>query len=71
MRACSAHYIRQQLRLTRKAGALARQGVWRRSGRPSYCVTVTFPQAMGAASIKLLRFVPRVTTMYQAVLGAD
>ncbi len=39
--------------------------------RSDYWVTTTGPQAMGDASIKLLRFVPRVTTTYQAVLGAD
>jgi hypothetical protein len=36
-----------------------------------YWLTATFPQAIGAASMKLLRFVPRVMTMYQAVLGVD
>ena len=47
------------------------KGIWRLFGTDRYWVTVTFPQAIGAASMKLLRFVPRVTITYQAVLGAD
>ena len=57
--------------LDAQGGAHARQGSLAPLRAPCYWVTTTGPQAMGDASMKLLRFVPRVTTTYQAVLGAD
>jgi hypothetical protein len=36
-----------------------------------YWLTTTGPQAIGAASMKLLRFASRLTTMRQAMLGVE
>src|SRR5262245_19196457 len=60
---CPSEEIGQGIMLGVSSGAALRCS--------NYWLTVTFPQAIGAASMKLLRFVPRVTMTYQAVLGGD